>query len=329
MSPHLCPNSTEFHILEIDGKESGMTSQKTKSITLKIAVVGDVHDQWELEDGIALKHLGVDLVLFVGDFGNESVDVVRAIASIDIPKAAVMGNHDAWYTATEWGRRKCPYDRSQSDWVQEQLDLLGPAHVGYGKLDFPAWNLTVVGGRPFTWGGPEWKFANILQERYGVTSLEESAERIVKAVNSAAHETIIFLGHNGPSGLGDRPEDPCGKDWHPIGGDFGDPDFGAAISQALTAGKTIPLVTFGHMHRTLRHTKKVQRKAVFTSPEGTIYLNAATVPRILENQGQKLRTFSIVSLEAGEVSQVSQVWIGHDFQVSSEEILYARSLSVS
>jgi uncharacterized protein (TIGR04168 family) len=311
-------------MLDIEGKESGMTSQKTKTITLKIAVVGDVHDQWEVEDGIALKYLGVDLVLFVGDFGNESVDVVKAIASLDIPKAAVMGNHDAWYTATEWGRRKCPYDRSQSDWVQEQLDLLGPVHVGYSKLDFTTWNLTVVGGRPFTWGGSEWKFADIVQQRYGVTSMEESTALIAKAAKSAAHDTIIFLGHNGPSGLGDRPEDPCGKDWHPIGGDFGDPDLAAAISQTLTAGKRIPLVTFGHMHRTLRHTKKQQRKAVFKSPEGTIYLNAANVPRILDDQGQRLRNFSIVSLEAGEVSQVSLVWVGYDFQVTTEEILYSR-----
>ncbi|MBW4614067.1 MAG: TIGR04168 family protein [Desmonostoc vinosum HA7617-LM4] len=305
-----------------------MTSQKAQSTNLKIAVVGDIHDQWEVEDGIALKHLGVNLLLFVGDFGNESVEVVRAIASLDIPKAAVMGNHDAWYTATEWGRKKCPYDRSTEDWVQAQLDLLGSAHVGYGKLDFPDWHLTVVGGRPFTWGGPEWRFAEICKERYGVTSLEESADRIVKAVKSATYETIIFLGHNGPSGLGDRPEDPCGKDWHPIGGDFGDPDFAEAISQALTAGKTIPLVTFGHMHQTLRHTKKVSRKPIFRSPEGIIYLNAASVPRIVENGNEKLRNFSLVSLEAGVVSQASLVWVGNDCQVACEEILYKRSHSV-
>ncbi|WYM02076.1 MAG: TIGR04168 family protein [Gloeotrichia echinulata CP02] len=305
-----------------------MTIQKTQSKTLKIAIVGDVHDQWEVEDGIALKHLGVDLALFVGDFGNESVEVVKAIASLDIPKAAVMGNHDAWYTATEWGRKKCPYDRSKEDWVQEQLDLLGSAHVGYGKLDFPDWQLTVVGGRPFTWGGTEWRFTQICDERYGVTDLEESADKIFKAVKSAAYETIIFIGHNGPSGLGDRPEDPCGKDWHPIGGDFGDPDFGAAISQSLTAGKTIPLVTFGHMHHTLRHTKKVLRKPVFRSPEGTIYLNAARVPRIVENNGQKLRNFSLVTLEAGVVSQASLVWLGNDYQVESAEILYERSDSI-
>ncbi|MBE9006898.1 TIGR04168 family protein [Fortiea sp. LEGE XX443] len=304
-----------------------MTSQKIQSKTLKIAVVGDIHDQWEVEDTIALKHLGVDLVLFVGDFGNESVEVVRAIASLDIPKAAVMGNHDAWYTATEWGRKKCPYDRSKEDWVQEQLDLLGSAHVGYSKLDFPDWNLTVVGGRPFSWGGPEWKFADICKERYGVTTLEESAAKIMAAVKSAAGDAIIFLGHNGPSGLGDRPEDPCGKDWHPPGGDFGDPDFAEAISQTVTSGKVIPLVTFGHMHHTLRHTKKVLRKSVFRSPEGTIYLNAASVPRIVENAGQKQRNFSIVNLEAGVVTQAALVWVDKDLRVASESILYEHSPS--
>ena len=299
-----------------------MTSQKTQSKPVKIAVIGDIHDQWDVEDGMALKHLSVDLVLFVGDFGNESVEVVKMIASLDLPKAAVMGNHDAWYSATEWGRKKCPYDRTKEDWVQEQLDLLGSAQVGYGKLDFPQWNLTVVGGRPFTWGGPEWRFAEMCQERYGVSSLEDSADKIVKSVKTATCDNIIFLGHNGPSGLGDRAEDPCGKDWHPIGGDFGDPDLAAAISQTLNMNKTVSLVAFGHMHRTLRHTKKLQRKAVFKSPEGTIYLNAANVPRIVQENGVKLRNFSLVFLDGGMVTKVALVWVGKDYQVAAEEIFY-------
>lgn len=299
-----------------------MTSQKTQSKPVKIAVVGDIHDQWDVEDGMALKHLGVDLVLFVGDFGNESVEVVKTIASLDIPKAAVMGNHDAWYSATEWGRKKCPYDRTKEDWVQKQLDLLGAVQVGYSKLDFPQWNLTVVGGRPFTWGGPEWRFAEICQERYGVSSLDDSADNIVNAVKNATCDNIIFLGHNGPSGLGDRAEDPCGKDWHPIGGDFGDPDLAAAISQTLNMNKTVSLVAFGHMHRTLRHTKKLERKAVFKSPEGTIYLNAANVPRIVQENGVKLRNFSLVCLDGGMVTKVALVWVGKDYQVAAEEIFY-------
>jgi uncharacterized protein (TIGR04168 family) len=306
-----------------------MTSEITNSNMLKIAVVGDVHDQWEEEDAIALKSLEVDLVLFVGDFGNESVDVVRTIASLDIPKAVVMGNHDAWYSATEWGRKKCPYDRTKEDWVQEQLDLLGDSHIGYGKLDFPVFNLTVVGGRPFSWGGPDMKFADICKLRYGITTLEESAAKIFESVKAAAYDNIIFVGHNGPSGLGDRPEDPCGKDWHPIGGDFGDPDFAQAISQTITAGKNISLVTFGHMHHSLRHTKRIIRKRVFRSPEGIIYLNAAAVPRIINTQTGKQRNFSFVQIEDGIVTQTSSVWVGDDFKIASEEILYEKSNQVA
>lgn len=318
------------------GKESGMTSQKNHEQPIKIAVVGDIHDQWEADDGIALQQMGVDLVLFVGDFGNESVEVVRAIAALNIPKAAVFGNHDAWYTATDWGRKKCPYDRKKEDWVQQQLDLLGATHVGYGKLDFPELNLTVVGSRPFSWGGSVWKNADFYQERFGVRSFEESTAKIIAAANSAAYETVIFLGHNGPLGLGDRPEDPCGKDWQPLGEDFGDPDLADAIAQTRASGKTIPLVTFGHMHHNLRHTKQVLRTAIYASPEGTVYLNAASVPRIIQDGSEsptetlrdRRRNFSIVSLQAGVVSQVSLVWVGKDFTVASEQILYEQPSQV-
>lgn len=305
-----------------------MTSQKNHEQPIKIAVVGDIHDQWEADDGIALHALGVDLVLFVGDFGNESVEVVRTIAALDIPLAAVLGNHDAWYTATDWGRKKCPYDRKKEDWVQEQLDLLGETHVGYGKLDFPALNLTVVGSRPFSWGGEVWKNAEFYKERFGVRSFEESTARIVAAANITAYETVIFLGHNGPVGLGDRPEDPCGKDWQPIGGDFGDPDFTEAIAQTRASGKTIPLVTFGHMHHKLRHTQQRLRTPIYASLQGTVYLNAASVPRIIYNGSERRRNFSIVTLQAGVVSQISLVWVGKEFTVASEQILYQQPSQV-
>jgi uncharacterized protein (TIGR04168 family) len=300
-------------------------SQRDQERPIKIAVVGDVHDQWEEDDAIALKYLGVDLVLFVGDFGNESVEVVKAIASLDIPKAAVFGNHDAWYTATDWGRKKCPYDRRTEDWVQEQMDLLGTADVGYGKLDFPELNLTVVGSRPFSWGGPEWKYRQFYQERFGVSSLAQSRDRILAAARNADTDTVIFLGHNGPTGLGSRPEDPCGKDWQPLGGDFGDLDLEAAIAQTKHLGKSIPLVTFGHMHHQLRHTKQHLRKSVVTSPDGTVYLNAASVPRIVQHGLVRQRNFSLVTLQAGVVSQVSLVWVGGDFAIVSEQILYQRT----
>lgn len=298
-----------------------MTNQMNQTKSIKIAVVGDVHDHWEPEDGEALKHLGVDLVLFVGDFGNESVDVVRAIAQLDIPKAAVFGNHDAWYTATEWGRSQCPYDRTLENRVKQQLDLMGEAHVGYGKRDFPELGVTVVGSRPFTWGGSEWKYGDFYSEWFGVESFEESARRIAGAAADADCENVIFLGHTGPTGLGEAPEDPCGRDWKPLGGDWGDPDFAEAIDRTRSSGKHIPLVTFGHMHHQLRHIKKEWRKSL-VSAEGTVYLNAASVPRIVERECSKLRNFSIVLLENGAVSEVSLVWVGEDFAVEREQILY-------
>jgi predicted phosphodiesterase len=70
---------------------------------IKIAIVGDVHDQWSPIEGDLLRGLGVDLVLFVGDFGNEAVKLVEQIAQLDLPKAIIFGNHDAWFSATHYG----------------------------------------------------------------------------------------------------------------------------------------------------------------------------------------------------------------------------------
>ena len=289
---------------------------------IKIAVVGDVHDRWKKKDALALQHLGVDLVLFVGDFGNEAVEIVRLVAEIDIPKAVILGNHDAWYTASVWGQKNAPYDRSKEDRVQQQLDLLGESHVGYGKLDFPQFNLSVVGSRPFSWGGSQWKNHHFYRDRYGVNNFAESTAKIVSAAQATIQDNLIFIGHNGPTGLGDRPEDTCGKDWEPIGGDHGDPDFAEAIDKVHALGKSIPLVTFGHMHHKLRHRKDRLRTIINTSPEGTIYLNSACVPRIKGKKEHKQRSFSLVTLARGRVQQITLIWLQSNFDIVAEEIFF-------
>lgn len=291
---------------------------------IKIAVVGDVHNQWDTDDEMALRHLGVDLVLLVGDFGNESIEIVQQIARLSLPKAVALGNHDAWYTATPWGVKHCPYDRRLEDRVQQQLDLLGDAHVGYGRQEFPKLGVTVVGGRPFSWGGSEWKNAEFYQSRFGVSSFSESAARIAEAASHAESDTILFLGHCGPSGLGDRPEDPCGRDWQPLGGDHGDPDLADAIAQTRHSGKKVPLVAFGHMHHQLRHTRRHLRTPIVASPEGTVYVNAASVPRIVHQGRECLRNFTLVTLQNSVVLQVSLVWVNQDFDLHSEKVWYRR-----
>lgn len=284
---------------------------------LQIAIAGDIHDQWTEGDNQALVNLGVDLVLFVGDFGNEAVNVVRLISELPLPKAAIFGNHDAWYSASDWGRKQCPYDRQREDRVQQQFDLLGDAQVGYGKKDFPALNLSVVGSRPFSWGGKEWKNRTFLKKHYGVTNFQDSTAKIVAAAQSTTCDRLIFLGHNGPTGLGDRPEDICGRDWQPLGGDHGDPDFAAAIAQARTLGKTVSLVTFGHMHHRLRHTQTRLRTNHRWDEQGTFYLNAASVPRFQTFAGQPCRNFSLVTLEGSHITQSQLVWVNPDGQIQS------------
>ncbi|NET49012.1 MAG: TIGR04168 family protein [Merismopedia sp. SIO2A8] len=293
--------------------------------SLMIAVVGDVHDLWEAQEETILKQLGVDLVLFVGDFGNESVDVVRRVAALKIPKAAIMGNHDAWYTATPWGKTQCPYNRKEEDWVQQQLDLLGPAHVGYGRLELPQFNLTVVGSRPFSWGGSDWKYKRFYRDRFQVRNFRESVQRMMTEVEAAAHNTLIFLGHCGPQGLGDRPEDLCGKDWGRarIGGDYGDPDFMDVIAEAKMMGKSIPLVTFGHMHHHLRHRTDRERVKAMMHSDKTLYLNGASVPRIKGTGSDRLFHFSLVQLVEGAVTSARSVWANPMGDVIHNEVLYS------
>lgn len=277
---------------------------------LRIAAIGDVHDQWTETDGQLLAALNVDLALFVGDFGNESVEIVRAIAQLPQPKAVILGNHDAWYSATSWGRQKCPYDRHIEDRVQQQLQDLGADHVGYGSRDYADLGWAVVGGRPFSWGGSDWKNGDFYGDRYNVHSYADSCDRILAAARAyPANYPLIFLGHNGPTGLGAAAEDPCGRDWNPLGGDHGDPDLGAAITTLQREGRSIPLVVFGHMHHRLRHRRDRDRQRIATDAHGTVYLNAATVPRILPSADGRstLHRFAIATLQEQWVQTIDFV----------------------
>ncbi len=297
---------------------------------MTIAVIGDIHDQWHPVDHRLLHQLGADLVLFVGDFGNEVVDLVALLAQLDLPKACILGNHDAFYTASEWGRKKAPYDHRLEDRVQRQLELLGASHVGYGYCDFPEWHLSVVGARPFSWGGRDWKNPDFYRDRYGIANYAESVERIATMSSKAAFRTQIFLGHNGPQGLGDQQWAICGKDWQPVGGDHGDPDFAEVLAIAHSRGIHIPLVTFGHMHHRLRQCDR-PRDMVVVNQWGTVFFNAAFVPRV---RGED-RLFCLVSLTlpegaphgggSCEVVAIHLVTVRGDRPLAQPELLFARN----
>jgi uncharacterized protein (TIGR04168 family) len=299
--------------------ETSLTGNSLPSRPIQIAIVGDIHGEWSDLDNNLLHQLDLDLVLFVGDLGNEDVAVANHIAKLELPKAVILGNHDAWFTASPWGQSKCPYDRATEDRVQQQLDLLGVCHVGYGKLDFPELKLSVVGSRPFSWGGREWRNKDFYQERFGISGFTESIERITSTAANTSTDRLIFIGHNGPTGLGDQPEDICGRDWETVGGDYGDPDLAAAITAIKATGKSVPLVAFGHMHHRLRHTQKRLRTA-YKQVDDTLYLNAARCPRIvLDHEGKALCNFSLVTLRGDAAVGASLIWVDAQGQICSQE----------
>lgn len=308
-----------------------MTSVETNASTgvpaTTIAIVGDVHDQWSDADNQALMALGIDLVLFVGDFGNEAVEIVRQVAAVSLPKAVILGNHDVWYTASKSNRKKCPYDPTKEDRLRQQLDLLGNSQVGFGKLEFHLGQLTVVGARPFSWGGARWRNKQFYRDRCNIRSFDESTAKICSAIDAAEHNTLIFLGHSGPSGLGDQVHAICGRDWKRKGGDYGDPDFADAIAYAQRSGRHVPLVTFGHMHHELRHDKTRLRQRLVVDDYGTVYVNAAQVPRVIETNGRQ-RSFTLVTLQASRIRKVRLVWVDDAARLVSEETLYQRHTKV-
>ncbi len=155
-----------------------------------------------------------------------------------------------------------------------------------------------------------------------MNSWAESTARICQAADAATQDILIFIGHCGPLGLGSEPESPCGRDWKPQGGDYGDPDLQTAIAHSQAQGKAVPLVAFGHMHHHLRHRQDRLRQIWAMDAHGTAYLNAARVPRILRSDQGWRRNFSLVTLEAGKVTAAALVWIDHSLAIVAEEPLF-------
>ncbi|GAB0491989.1 hypothetical protein MMPV_003247 [Pyropia vietnamensis] len=163
----------------------------------------------------------------------------------------------------------------------------------------------VRGGRPAAGKGPS---ASVRPVR---PSPLPSPPPSAPAPTGGGTSTLLFLSHNGPTGLGADRAAPCGKDWgaHP-GGDYGDADLRAGVNAARAAGARVPLVAFGHMHERLAQGAGWRRMVVVepdhpaggnTSASGngggggqtegeeegerarreTVFLNAAVVPRVM------------------------------------------------
>jgi uncharacterized protein (TIGR04168 family) len=268
-----------------------------------LLVVGDVHNHWRAADRAFLERSGCDLALFVGDLGDEDAAMAQAVKALAVPKYVVLGNHDAWQSFS----LKRPTAK-----LRAVLAALGDTHLGYGVRECPAGGFSLLGVRPFSWGGRSLRSVELYRELYGVSSPQESAERIVALARGAQHRDLVVLAHNGPKGLSTAPDDIWGKDFGHAGGDWGDEDLRLALEQVEALGLRVRAVIAGHMHDRLHHPRGAQRTR-FVRRHDTLFVNAAVVPRVRRgSDGTELGYFLSVHVAGGEVVDLREVWVdGH------------------
>jgi uncharacterized protein (TIGR04168 family) len=272
-----------------------------------IAVIGDVHSAWSREDVAYFNRSDYPLLLVTGDLGGsearDGLSVARQMAELTHRTLVMPGNNDV----REYARIAAELTYRQGRGALRNLDeddpvtasigipLTGVRTCGYSlhPLRLGTLDLTIIAARPFAMGGNEMSFSDALEQSFGVRTLEQSSDKLCMLVDEAPSEKIIFFAHNGPFGLGSRPEDPWGRDFHPDAGDWGDHDLRAAVDHAQ--GRVLAVVG-GHMHWHLRGGG--QRRWQLRDEAGVLYVNAARVPRIMRRPGGAVHSHIAVEVSA-------------------------------
>lgn len=265
------------------------------SRTIQIGIIGDVHRQFDAHDVTQFNQSDYDLLLCTGDLANlwqyEAVAPARQLAQLQKPTLIIPGNHDTLTLPQlvaeikPWPRLRRWLAWGQGRRLRQWQRALGPVQVGgYSVHPVPGVeDLAVVVGRPFAMGGSVLHCQPQLQRQFGISTMAESAARLCQLVEQTAQQRLIFLAHNGPTGLGSTRESIWGNDFDPQQGDFGDSDLCEAIDFARQRGKTVLAVVAGHMHH---HIKREGNRAWHLVQDGIHFVNAARVPRIFAKNGR-------------------------------------------
>jgi uncharacterized protein (TIGR04168 family) len=116
--------------------------------------------------------------------------------------------------------------------------------------------------------------------------MEASTALLKSVIDQCDEAPILFLAHNGPSGLGDRSDSIWGCDFRRKEEDWGDQDLEEAVRYANSNGRRVLATVAGHMHR---ETKSGKRRPGQIEKDGVLYVNAAEVPRHRKVNGAKER----------------------------------------
>jgi uncharacterized protein (TIGR04168 family) len=284
-----------------------------------IGVIGDVHLFWDDQDTAFFNAGGYDLLLFVGDLAGYTQvrgrHLARSLRKLRVPAMCIPGNHDGLH-AFQLGAEIAPrahrlrdvFCRGQSGRCRSLDQALGDVKmVGYSRhrLAPAGLPLNVVVGRPHSIGGRRLACIRYLKKAFGIESMQASAARIRSLVDACDDAPILFLAHNGPSGLGDRADSIWGCDFRRKEEDWGDLDLEEAVKYANGNGRKVLATVAGHMHR---KTKNGKYRPGQVEKDGILYVNAAEVPRHRKINGTKKRHHVKLTLTPTTAAAVD-VWI--------------------
>ena len=278
---------------------------KAEGDTFRMGIIGDLHTHWDDVDVQQIGNQAYDLLFFIGDLGggtpDSSLRMARSIARLRQNTLVMPGNNDtvdidqlaAELNHQQGLNRILAITRQNTE--SGNINLCGYSHHIVSVANR---QLSLIAARPHSMGGPELTFPDYMASTYGITSLDESVQCLRNLVDGAC-EDIIFLAHNGPAGLGDKPGDIWGCDFKPGGGDWGDTDLAAAISYAKKQNKKVRAVIAGHMHL---KTKQGEQRPWQLMADDTCYINAARVPRIFSGEDDVYRHHVLLCIDQTDIA---------------------------
>jgi len=285
----------------------------------RIGVIGDVHLFWDQEDVEFFNRSGYDLLLFVGDLAGYTQlrgrRVARSLRGLRVPAMCIPGNHDGLHVlqlgaeiaprAQRLRKLFCHGQERRCDDLARDLGAVQLVAYSRHRLSPAGLCLNVLVGRPHSIGGRRLACLPYLARRYGIDSMEASIARMKSLVDACDDAPLLFLAHNGPSGLGDRADSIWGCDFRSKEEDWGDRDLEEAVRYATSTGRKVLVTVAGHMHR---KTKTGRRRPAQVEKDGVLYVNAAEVPRHREREGAKKRHHVLLTVTATGVT-AQDMWV--------------------
>lgn len=285
---------------------------------MRLAIIGDMHMQFDENDVHFFNGSDYEAILLVGDLSAKNPDsmfrLLPLLNQLTKPTYFIPGNHDTT------GVRQLLGELMQNDFLinfgadsqasrMQKLkhELKSPVLCGYSQHALTG-NLGLIAARPFSMGSTNStvNFRPFLEKEYGVSTLEQSRDKI-KSLIDEVNPPYLILAHHGPFGLGSKPTDMFGADFLPQETDFGDRDLTGAIEYALSIQKPPMAVIAGHMHYPTKHGKKP--KQWHLRRDGILYINAARWPRIFRHEGRELHHHVRLILHDDATTEVEAVYV--------------------